>query len=125
MNRNNFYSIISARFDNEEEMKNLYFGFYPKNKHEWWYLLYLYWDEILYILLKFTSTKDMCLEDFEAEGDYHRFLLNLKQNRNKKLSLHLQKAWENAPDQVWINGLIGWSVFCDLCSESGALYEKE
>ena len=52
-------------------------------------------------------------------------ITKVKANRNTILATYFQLTWDAAPDQPHIHGIPGWSLLCDLCSESHVLFTKE
>ena len=56
----------------------------------------------------------------------YKYLKILQDNKDhEKLLTYLNIMWNVAPDQKWIHTVNGWSILCDLCSESWMFNELE
>lgn len=85
---------------------------YPKTIDEWWDNCEKSWKLLKPILIKYGGYTEQELEKMKADKD-------------PKLSLYYQTAWFKLPDIPAIHSIPGFSILCDLCSESHVLYTKE
>lgn len=62
---------------------------------------------------------------WSSKGNFKKFINSLKENKDVELSKILNASWFGLPESAATRSLPGFSTFCDLCSESNVLYEKE
>lgn len=97
-----------------EEIKEIQMSYsYPKTAEEWWNNVDTYWDKLYDILARFIPPEVLKEKDPDK----------LRLNKDTDLLRLFNDAWWNAPDSPSIHYIPGWSVLCDLCSESYVLNE--
>lgn len=106
---------------------------YPTTKEEWWKLVDENWSDIKCILMKYApvgkyitiseENNDVVLKNSDKPLMVN--IVKMKLERNPKLASIFQLTWASAPNNRHIHDNVGWSIFCDLCSEDYLLYEGE
>lgn len=107
---------------------------YPRTAAEYWSVVDEWWGELVSIMNTYLPMSGQKWKD----GDV---LLNPATSLPETLAQHIERArlqrnrdvlltvfnaaWGLAPDHGSIHATPGWEVLCDLCSESGVLYEDE
>jgi len=82
---------------------------YPKNAEQWWNLLEQTWEQLLPILTEFLGSDKITIV-----SDY-------KNSRDGKLVELLEICYSKVP-MVDCQRIIGWSILCELLSESDVLH---
>lgn len=81
---------------------------YPVTISDWWSLVDKNWPKLKMLIAKFDPQDVVKAAEFK---DY----------RSKHLASIFEETWHRAPDKPFLHTEPGWSVLCDLCSESHLL----
>lgn len=128
---------------------------YPKTKDEWWKFVDDNWNNLKNIILSYYPNQDDFPEKgwpirndghlaapqqacnaiikklrkerpiWNCKGNFEEYLNSLKKSRNVELDRIFQSSWFGMPESPRVRTLPGFYIFCDLCSESYVLYEKD
>lgn len=96
---------------------------WPRDEAEWWHNVDEWWADLLNI----AATTGCALEaPLDALKDSRSAVVTLEEMRRKRdteLAHFFSHVWGAAPDHGRVHGWEGWDVLCDLCSESGVLFD--
>lgn len=123
---------------------------YPTTKDEWWESIEKNWDAIERIILDFYPNQEEFPEDgwpanntpqgacnqiiqelrdkhpiWKSKDFFKAYINHLKDTKDTTLNNVLQMSWFGMPESGWVRETEGFFQFCDLCSESHVLFEKE
>ncbi len=91
---------------------------YPTTYNEYWNTVDEYWPQLLNLFARFLPTH-LPKEENSWEIEYTHIIAEMyRRNKNPKILNLFNRTWSSAPDDGHIHLLGGWSVLCDLCSES-------
>ena len=81
---------------------------YPTNKEEYFYFIDQYYDKLANIVSLFAPDQLELLREYAEKND-------------PRIADIFDQCWDNAPDNKSIHSIPGWSILCNLCSESYVL----
>lgn len=79
---------------------------YPTDIESYWRICAENWDNVKAIVDMFLGPKEAEMAEV------------MRQNQDPDIVKVFNDAWAAAPDNRSIHSIPGWSVLCDLCSES-------
>jgi hypothetical protein len=85
---------------------------YPTNKEEYWQFVDQYWEKLANIIRMFAPDQVELAREYAEKND-------------PRIANIFEESWGNAPDDISIHTIPGWSILCNLCSESYVLDENE
>lgn len=101
----------------------------PKNKDEYWQLVYDNWTDLLDILYSYLPMNSFeTIEEGSGKiviSDKRLAIVieQLKADRDRQLVRYFNAAFFAAPDVSSIHSIKRWHILCDLCSEEWCLDE--
>ena len=102
-----------------------YQGNYPKTAEEWWKLVDENWADLIGLMNMYIGMTDQ--EDINGNLtpgiQRSQEIAKMKTDKNPMLSRYLFGAWHNAPDNLSIHKIKGWSLLCDLLSGEWVLHK--
>ena len=99
---------------------------YPRTDVEWWTNVKTYWADLFEIFWIYLPMDEYGDRDGNVlVNSLAEHVTRLKEEQDPELARYFSAAWAAAPDNRSIHSIPSWGVLCDLCSESGVLYDDE